>query len=173
MLPYLEKCEPPTGDKRWKIVAATMRKLGNQRNALIEALHSLQQAFGYLDRPGLTFIAATLRIPLSQVFGAATFYHYFTMKPQGKHSCIVCTGTACYIKGAGELLRSVAREQGVKPGETTPDGELSVLTARCFGACGLAPVVVLDGETAGRLNAAELQRRLEAVAPAREVVHAD
>jgi bidirectional [NiFe] hydrogenase diaphorase subunit len=173
MLPYLEKCEPPTNDKRWKIIAATMRKLGNQRNALIEALHSLQQAFGYLDRPGLTFIAATLRIPLSQVFGAATFYHYFTMKPQGKHSCIVCTGTACYIKGAGELLKSIAREQGVKPGETTPDGELSILTARCFGACGLAPVVVMDGETAGRLNPADLQRRLEAVRPAREVAHAD
>jgi bidirectional [NiFe] hydrogenase diaphorase subunit len=70
-------------------------------------------------------------------------------------------------------LKSIAREQGVKPGETTPDGELSVLTARCFGACGLAPVVVLDGETAGRLTAAELQHRLEKVAPAREVVHAD
>jgi bidirectional [NiFe] hydrogenase diaphorase subunit len=150
-----------------------MRKLGNQRNALIEALHSLQQAFGYLDKPGLTFIAATLRLPLSQVFGAATFYHYFTMKPQGKHSCIVCTGTACYIKGAGELLKSIAREQGVKPGETTPDGELSVLTARCFGACGLAPVVVLDGETAGRLTPADLRHRLEKVAPVREVVHAD
>jgi bidirectional [NiFe] hydrogenase diaphorase subunit len=173
MLPYLQKCEPPTDDKRWKIIAATMRKLGNQRNALIEALHSLQQAFGYLDKPGLTFIAATLRIPLSQVFGAATFYHYFTMKPQGKHTCIVCTGTACYIKGAGELLKSIAKEQGVKPGETTPDGELSILTARCFGACGLAPVAVMDGETAGRLDAGELQHRLERIVPAREVVHAD
>jgi bidirectional [NiFe] hydrogenase diaphorase subunit len=173
MLPYLQKCEPPTDDKRWKIIAATMRKLGNQRNALIEALHSLQQVFGYLDKPGLTFIAATLRIPLSQVFGAATFYHYFTMKPQGKHTCIVCTGTACYIKGAGELLKSIAQEQGVKPGETTSDGELSVLTARCFGACGLAPVVVMDGETAGRLNAAELQHRLDKVVPAREVANAD
>ncbi len=173
MLPYLEKCEPPSDDKRWKIIAATMRKLGNQRHALIEALHSLQQAFGYLDKPGLTFIAATLRIPLSQVFGAATFYHYFTMKPQGKHTCIVCTGTACYIKGAGELLKSIQKEEGVKPGETTPDGELSILTARCFGACGLAPVVVMDGETAGRLTPADLQHRLEAVAPAREMVHAD
>jgi bidirectional [NiFe] hydrogenase diaphorase subunit len=194
MLPYLEKCEPPTNDKRWKIIAATMRKLGNQRNALIEALHSLQQAFGYLDKPGLTFVAGTLRIPLSQVFGAATFYHYFTMEPQGKHSCIVCTGTACYIKGAGELLKSIAKEQGVKPGETTPDGELSILTARCFGACGLAPVVVMDGETAGRLTSAELQQRIATISPssvhrplpnghgpvteslssaAREVVHAD
>jgi bidirectional [NiFe] hydrogenase diaphorase subunit len=173
MLPYLEKCEPPTSDKRWKIIAATMRKLGNQRSALIEALHSLQQAFGYLDKPGLTFIAATLRIPLSQVFGAATFYHYFTMKPQGKHTCIVCTGTACYIKGASELLRSIAKEQGVRPGETTPGGELSVLTARCFGACGLAPVVVMDGETHGRLSASELQHRIEAAVPAREAIHAN
>src|ERR1700689_3970951 len=110
MFAYLQKCEAPSTDKRWKIIAATMRKLGNQRNALIEALHSLQQTFGYLDKPGLTFVAGTLRIPLSQVFGAATFYHYFTLKPQGKHSCIVCTGTACYIKGAGELLKSVAKE---------------------------------------------------------------
>jgi bidirectional [NiFe] hydrogenase diaphorase subunit len=163
MLPYLEKCEPPTNDKRWKIIAATMRKLGNQRNALIEALHSLQQAFGYLDRPGLTFIAATLRLPLSQVFGAATFYHYFTMKPQGEHSCIVCTGTACYIKGSTALLKSIEAREGVKPGQTTPDGRLSVLTARCFGACGLAPVAVVDGEMESRLTTESLQKRLEGI----------
>lgn len=175
MLPYLEKREPPSDDKRWKIVAATMRKLGNQHNALIEALHTLQQTFGYLDRPGLTFVAAMLRLPLSRVYGAATFYHYFTMKPQGKHSCVVCTGTACYIKGAGELLKSLQASQGVKPGETTPDGELSVLTARCFGACGLAPAVIVDGDTCSRVTTATLQQRLNAVLGnrTREVVHAN
>jgi bidirectional [NiFe] hydrogenase diaphorase subunit len=144
MFAYLQKPEPPSDDKRWKIIAATMRKLGNERNALIEALHSLQQSFGYLDRPGLTFIAASLRIPLSQVYGAATFYNHFTMKPQGQHTCVVCTGTACHIKGAPELLKSVGCRQGIQPGETTADGNVSLLTARCFGTCGLAPVVVLD-----------------------------
>ena len=160
MFPYLQKCDPPSGDKRWKIIAATMRKLGNQRHALIEALHSLQSAFGYLDKPGLIYAAATLKIPLSKVYGVATFYNHFTLKPQGEHACVVCTGTACYIKGARELLKSVNAQQGIGPGETTPDGSLSVLTARCFGACGLAPVVVIDSDVVGRLTPDLLQQKL-------------
>jgi len=156
MFPYLGKVEPPSDDKRWKIVGATMRKLGNERDALIEALHSMQHAFGFLDKPGLAFVAATLRIPLSRVYGAATFYHHFALKLPGKHNCVICTGTACYIKGAGRLVETMAEQHGVKPGETTPDGELSLLTARCFGACGLAPVVVVDGEVTGRVTPEKL-----------------
>lgn len=163
MFPYLEKCEAPSDDKRWKIIAATMRKLGNERNALIETLHSLQQAFGYLDKPGLTYVAASLKIPLSQVYGAATFYNHFTLKPQGEHACIVCTGTACYIKGARELLKSVADCEGIQPGETTADRQVSLLTARCFGACGLAPVVVIDKDVIGRVTAEILQQKLSEV----------
>ena len=163
MIPYLERREPPSDDKRWKIIAATMRKLGNQRTALIEALHSMQQAFGYLDKPGLTFIASTLRLPLSQVYGAASFYHYFTLEPQGEHTCVVCTGTACHIKGAGELIKAVTTEAGIKSGETTSDRQLSLLTARCFGTCGLAPVAVIDGEMVGRLTPDALQRRISKV----------
>jgi len=163
-LPYFDAVNPPSEDKRWKIVAATMRKLGNERTALIEALHSMQQAFGYLDLPGLTFVAATLRVPLSRVCGVATFYHYFTMKPQGRHTCVVCTGTACHIKGAERLLKTIAEQHGVKPGETTPDRELSLLTARCFGTCGLAPVAVIDGAVAGSLTPDSLEERLAEVA---------
>jgi bidirectional [NiFe] hydrogenase diaphorase subunit len=166
MFPYLQKCDPPSNDKRWKIISATMRKLGNERHALIEALHSLQQAFGYLDKPGLIYVAAALKIPLSKVFGVATFYNHFTLKPPGEHACIVCTGTACYIKGAPELLKSVWTQQGIGPGESTGDGNLSLLTARCFGACGLAPVAVIDDDVIGRLNPELLQRKL------REAVHA-
>jgi len=158
---YLDKIQPPSEDKRWKIVGATMKKLGNRPSAVIEALHTLQQVFGFLDKPGLTFVAAVLRVPPSQVYGAATFYHYFTMKPQGEHSCIVCTGTACYIKGSSALLRSLEAREGLKPGETTPDGRLSLLTARCFGACGLAPVAVVDGEMVSRLTPEDLAKRLE------------
>ena len=163
MFPYLEKCDPPSADKRWKIIAATMRKLGNQRHALIEALHTLQQSFGYLDKPGLIYVAAALKIPLSKVFGVATFYHHFTLKPQGRHACVVCTGTACYIKSSSELLKSIGEQQGIGPGETTPDGNLSVLTARCFGACGLAPVVVVDNDVMGRMTPDLLQRKLHEV----------
>jgi bidirectional [NiFe] hydrogenase diaphorase subunit len=163
MFPYLQKCKPPSEDKRWKIIAATMRKLGNQRHALIEALHSLQQSFGYLDKPGLIYVAASLKIPLSRVYGVATFYNHFTLKPQGKHTCVICTGTACYIKGARELLKSVSAQQGIGPGETTADGGLSILTARCFGTCGLAPVVVVDSDMSGRQTADLLQHKLREV----------
>lgn len=172
MFPYLVKPEPPSDDKRWKIVAATMRKLGNQRSALIEALHSLQTSFGYLDKAGLSFVAAVLQVPLSRVYGAATFYHHFTMKPQGKHTCVVCTGTACYIKGASGLLATIASKEGLKPGETTPDDELSVLTARCFGACGLAPVVVIDGDVVGRVTPDEMEDRIHQVVKTGALQHA-
>lgn len=138
-----------------------MHKLGNERHALIETLHSVQEAFGYLDLPGLIYVAASLKIPLSQVYGVATFYHHFTLKPQGKHACVVCTGTACYIKGVPDLLKSIGACQGVEPGETTPDGEVTLLTARCFGTCGIAPVVVVDGEMLGRISPDQLQDRLK------------
>jgi bidirectional [NiFe] hydrogenase diaphorase subunit len=130
------------------------------RRALIETLHTVQETFGYLDDIALKFVAMTLRIPLSRVYGAATFYHFFTLKPKGKHTCVVCTGTACYIKGAAALLGAIETTYGVKPGETTPDNELSVLTARCLGSCGLAPVVVVDGAVHGKIGPEQMLERI-------------
>jgi len=150
----------PSEDKRWKIVDATMRRHGSQSHALIEVLHQVQEAFGFLDADSLKYVASMLRVPLSQAFGVATFYHYFTMKPPGKHTCVVCTGTACYIKGAGKLLEDVEKKYAIKPGETTEDGNLSLLTARCLGACGLAPAVVFDGQVAGKVNPTQMVERL-------------
>ena len=151
---------PPSDDKRWRVVDATMRRHGYRPPALIEALHSVQQAFGYLDEPGLRYVAGSLGVPLSRVYGVATFYHYFSMKPPGEHTCVVCTGTACYIKDSPALLRAITAELGVEPGETTADGKLSLLTARCLGTCGLAPAAVLDGQVVGRLQSVELLGRL-------------
>jgi bidirectional [NiFe] hydrogenase diaphorase subunit len=94
------------------------------------------------------------------------------MKPQGAHTCVVCTGTACYINGASKLLKSIEDEEGIKPGQTTPDGRLSLLTARCFGACGLAPVAVMDGAMESRLTPEKLQERLKAVTAEGNLVHA-
>jgi bidirectional [NiFe] hydrogenase diaphorase subunit len=150
----------PSDDKRWKIVEATARRHGREPHALIETLHTVQESFGYLDETALRFVASSLRVPLSRVFGAATFYHFFTLRPQGKHTCVVCTGTACYIKGAPALLAGIERTYGIKPGETTPDGELSVLTARCLGSCGLAPAVVLDSHVMGRIGPGEMLNRV-------------
>jgi bidirectional [NiFe] hydrogenase diaphorase subunit len=93
----------------------------------------------------------------------ATFYHLFTLKPKGKHTCVVCTGTACYIKGAGELVDAIEEKYGIRPGETTPDDELSVLDARCVGACGLAPIAVIDGEVLGKLSVEDMLAKIEKV----------
>ncbi len=151
----------PSSDKRWKLVNATMRRNGYAEHALIEALHSVQDAFGFLDTEAMTFVADSLDLPLSKVFGVATFYHLFMLKPQGRHTCVVCTGTACYIKGAGSLVEGIEQRFGVNPGETTADKSLSVMTARCVGACGLAPAVVLDGKMIGKLGTDKLVERIE------------
>ena len=139
----------PSGDKRFKLLEVAMKKHQFRPDALIEVLHAAQQLFGYLELDLLLFIARRLKLPPSRVYGVATFYHFFTLKPKGKHTCVVCTGTACYVNGADGLLAAVRQQAGVGPGETTADGNLSVLTARCLGACGVAPAVVLDGTVKG------------------------
>lgn len=159
MLPG-EKLEPPSDDKRWRIVQATMRRNGYARHSLIETLHTVQESFGYLDEDSLRYVARSLRVPLSAVYGVSTFYHLFSLKPAGKHTCVLCTGTACYIKGTPRLLDKMAGEHDIVPGQTTAGGELSLLTARCVGSCGLAPVGVFDGEVVGKLTPEALDERL-------------
>jgi bidirectional [NiFe] hydrogenase diaphorase subunit len=161
MQTFLGPPQMPSDDKRWKIVDATARRHGREPHALIETLHTVQECFGYLDEIALRFVAATLRVPLSRVYGAATFYHFFTLKPQGKHTCVVCTGTACYIKGASALLSAVEQRYGIKPGQTTADGELSLVTARCLGSCGLAPAAVMDGAVLGKTGPTEMLARIQ------------
>ena len=120
----------------------------------------MQEAFGYLDEQSLRYVATSLRVPLSRAYGVATFYHFFTLKPAGEHTCVICTGTACYIKGAPQLLDAMQKDSGVLPRETTPDGKVSFLTARCLGSCGLAPAVVYDQEVAGKVTPQALRNRL-------------
>jgi len=164
-----EKVEPPSDDKRWRIVQATMQRNGFERDGLIETLHTVQESFGFLDDDSLRYVAASLNAPLSQVYGVSTFYHLFSLKPAGQHTCVICLGTACYIKGMPALLKEIETRYGVKAGETTEDGSLSLLTARCLGSCGLAPVAVFDGSIAGKLEVAEAIQRLQGMM---EVEHA-
>src|SRR5215471_790772 len=141
-------------EKRRRMVIGTMRRNGYAPDALIETLHTVQSAYGYLDDTSLRFVAHELQVPLSKVFGVATFYHAFTLKPEGRHRCVVCLGTACYIKGSQAILQAVKKTYQIKPGESTEDGEISLLTARCLGACSLAPAAILDEEVVGNLTPA-------------------
>lgn len=163
MQALLGKVAPPSDDKRWRVVEAAMRRNGYEPHGLIETLHSIQESFGFLDDSSMRYVAARLRVPLSKVYGVATFYHFFSLKPQGKHVCVVCMGTACYIKGAPALLKAMEEEYGIKPGETTPDGEVSLAVARCIGSCGMAPVAVLDGEAAPMLTADGLKEKFRSI----------
>ena len=138
-----------------------MRKNGFARHALIETLHTVQSSFGFLDDEAISFVARSLRVPLSQAYGVATFYHYFSMKPPGKHTVTVCAGTACYIKGADKLIAAAEKRLGITQGHTTKDGNISLMAARCVGACSRAPVVLCDGVVKGEVTGEQMLEELE------------
>lgn len=140
------------GDRRFKKIDITMKRNQYRSDALIEVLHIAQEAFGYLEEDTLTYIARGLKLPLSRVYGVATFYHLFSLKPNGAHTCVVCMGTACYVKGSGKVLGALEKELGIEVGATTEDDQVSLMAARCLGACGIAPAAVFDGSIAGKVE---------------------
>jgi bidirectional [NiFe] hydrogenase diaphorase subunit len=122
----------------------------------------VQDTFGYIDRPALTFVARNLGVPLSRAYGVATFYNYFRLRPPGEHTCEVCYGTACYIQGAPELSEAVKGVAGISAiGETSEDGKVSLLTVRCLGCCSNAPVVVYDGTVTSLVTADSVRAQVE------------
>ena len=149
-------------DNRLKMLDAAMKRHRHQPDSLIEILHAAQELFGYLDTDCLKYVGHALKVPPSRVYGVATFYNIFTLKPRGAHTCVVCMGTACYVKGTAAILAAIQREHHVDVGGTTPDGQLSLVTARCLGACGLAPALVLDNEINGAMTPDAALARLEA-----------
>jgi bidirectional [NiFe] hydrogenase diaphorase subunit len=153
--------EHPSGDKRLKMLDATIKRHQYQQDALIEILHKAQELFGYLETDLLLYIAHVLKLPPSRVYGVATFYHLFSLAPKGVHRCVVCTGTACYVKGAAALLAAVEQSAHIQSGETTLDNQLSLSTARCLGACGIAPAVVFDGTVCGHQTLEEVRDRVD------------
>lgn len=143
-------------DPRMKLIATRIKKENYKPDALIEILHTAQNAYGYLPKDVLQYITKALRLPPSRVLATVSFYHFFSLKSKGEHTCIVCTGTACYVKGANKLLQQLEANFGLKPGHVTPDDKLGIQVARCIGACGLAPAVVLDNEVLGKMEAESL-----------------
>ncbi|HNV43262.1 MAG: NAD(P)H-dependent oxidoreductase subunit E [Spirochaetes bacterium] len=119
---------------------------------LISVLHKAQGLFGYLPVEVQKFIAMQLNLPFSQVYGVVTFYNFFSMKPKGKHVINVCLGTACYVKGAEKVVTNFEDALHIKMGETTSDKMFTLSSARCFGACGLAPAVMVDDEVYGQVD---------------------
>jgi NADP-reducing hydrogenase subunit HndA len=127
------------------------RSFNNEAGELINVLHKAQGIFGYLPAEVQEVIARELEISVARVFGVVTFYSFFTMVPKGRFPISVCTGTACYVRGAEKVLDEFKRLIKVPVGETTPDGKFSIAGLRCVGACGLAPVVLVGDKTYGRV----------------------
>jgi bidirectional [NiFe] hydrogenase diaphorase subunit len=153
----------PSGDERFAVLDKAVRRARYAQDQLIELLHVAQDIFGHLDDDVLVYLARALRLPQSRVYGVATFYHLFTFEAPGAHTCTVCTGTACFVKGADEIVRTVSEAYGVAPGGTSEDGDLTLSSARCLGSCGLAPVVVLDGAVRGHMDAAATLAAVQAL----------
>lgn len=126
--------------------------------ALLPVLHEAQEIYGYLPIEVQQMVADGLNISLSEVYGVATFYTRFSLTPKGKHQISVCLGTACYVKGSDKVLEEVEKMLGIKSGECTPDGLFSIDSCRCVGACGLAPVMMIDEEVYGKLTPAEVHK---------------
>lgn len=128
----------------------------NRRGSLIMILHRVQQEFGYLPWEVTLKLSELIDVPLAKIHGVATFYHYFKLEKPGKHKLAVCMGTACYLKGAGDLIQEFSNLLNIGVGETTEDGQFTVESVRCVGCCGLAPVVMVGDEVYGKLKGDDL-----------------
>ena len=132
--------------------------LEEKEGSLINVLHEAQDIFGYLSQDLQLFISRKLNITAAKVFGVVTFYSYFTMEPRGKHLINVCLGTACFVKGADKILNEFKAQLNIKDGDSTEDGLFTINTLRCVGACGLAPVVIVDGKVYGRFKVEDVEK---------------
>lgn len=124
--------------------------------ALIPVLHEAQEIYGYLPIEVQTIISKNLGVTMAEIYGVVTFYTQFTTQPKGKYKIGVCLGTACYVKGSGDLLEKIKEKLGIKEGECTPDGKFSIDATRCIGACGLAPVITVNDDVYGKLTVDEI-----------------
>ncbi len=148
--------------EQWAAVDAIMKRYKAKPGSLIPVLEEVQETIGYLPKPVLQRVALGLKVPFSEVYGVVTFYSFFTMAPKGKHTVRCCLGTACYVRGGKKLLDTLTETLNVQPGETTPDRRFSLETVRCLGACGLAPVVVVDEDTHRQMKPSKISGVLEA-----------
>jgi len=143
-----------------KKVAAIINKYDADKGQLISILQDIQAEFHYLRKEALTQVSDTMGVPLSQVYSVATFFKAFTLKPRGKHLVNVCLGTACHVRGASKVLEQIERSLNVSRGETTNHFKFTLETVNCMGCCALGPVVKIDGEYFGQMNAGKVDSLL-------------
>lgn len=162
------RCTPP--EERQELPADEVAMIGQieelikpfrgQPSALIQALHQVQVTFGYLPKLGMIRVAEELGVAMSEVYGVATFYAFFSLKPKGRHVINVCMGTACYVKGSTNVVKRLEQELGVAMGDTTEDGRFSLEVVRCLGACGLGPVLMIGEDVHARVKVDRIPQML-------------
>lgn len=138
-----------------------INKFKDMKGALIPVLHGIQGVYGYLPEDILQLVSLELNVPMTEIYGVASFYSFFSLEPKGKNVIRVCLGTACYVKGAQELIDKLSKELNVAVGKTTEDGKFTLEATRCLGACGLAPVLMIGDKVYGRLTPNDIPKILE------------
>ncbi|HLN61595.1 MAG TPA: NADH-quinone oxidoreductase subunit NuoE [Symbiobacteriaceae bacterium] len=151
----------PEPTEKLAALEAFMNEQGRTPALVIPALQQAQALFGYVPKEAMALVASSLGVPFARVYGVATFYAQFRLQPAGRRTVRVCMGTACHVRGARAVLDAWAEALGVKPGGTTKDGEVTLEQVSCLGACGLAPTVMVDATTHGRLSPGKVKQVLK------------
>lgn len=137
---------------QFELIDSIIEEHKHEKGALIPVLHEAQEALGYLPEDVQAYIAEKLNVHLSEVYGVVSFYSLFSTEPKGKYKISICLGTACYVKGSGEIMAEFEKQLGIKVGQTTEDGHYTLEGCRCLGCCGLAPVLMVNDNVHGRLS---------------------
>ncbi len=148
-------------DERVEEITRLIEEFKEVRGGLIPLLHGVQELYGYLPEKALQRVSEELKIPMTEVYGVATFYHFFSLVPKGEHIIRVCLGTACYVKGGQTIITRLSQELNVEVGETTKDGKFTLEATRCLGACGLSPVMTIDDKVYGKVTLEDVRRILD------------
>ncbi|MDP4146509.1 MAG: NAD(P)H-dependent oxidoreductase subunit E [Bacillota bacterium] len=154
-------CVNKSIEEKYNELGNFINNLHEKEGALIQVLHKAQDIFGYLSKEVQVFVAEKLNVPVSKVYGVVTFYSYFTMEPSGKYVINVCMGTACFVRGAAEVLEEFQNKLKIKVGESTSDGKYTLQVLRCVGACGLAPVVTVNDKVYGHFTKDQVGKLIE------------
>ena len=138
-----------------------LERYQGQKGATIPVLQAIQEVYGYLPRQAMEYAAKQLRIPFSRIYGVATFYAQFHLTPRGENIIRVCQGTACHVRGAAKIVDALKEQLGIEVGETTEDLKFTLESVACIGACGLAPVIMINNDTFGRLTPEKIKEILK------------
>ena len=158
-----KQLDPLDNPRMKQVIDTTISEFGEQNGALMVVLNHLQERIGFITKPMQAYVAEQLNVPVSKVHGVVSFYSFFTTEPRGKHVVKFCIGTACYVGGASQLIDKAKQVLGIEPGQTTPDGLITLEVCRCVGACSQAPVVVVDDVNHGRLQPSKFGRIVQDV----------